>query len=377
MILHTLPAIGIEHSGPCYSVPALCEALIGCGVETTLAVLDWVPGIETPAYVKRFPFGFGPRKLGRSPAMARWLVDEVRSGRVEVIHNHGLWMMPNVYPGWARGAGAVLLVVSPRGTVSEWALAHKAFKKRLFWYILQAQTMRRADAFHVTAEAEYEDLRRLGFRQPVCVLPNGIDIPPLVEKPGGELRTLLYLGRIHEKKGIDLLLQAWAAVELRFPDWELVIAGPDDGGYLGECRALAARLRVARVRFPGPLYGEAKLAAYRAASLYVLPTRSENFAMTVAEALAAGTPAIVTKGAPWSGLVNHQAGWWIEIGVDPLVAALEQALALPEERLQAMGRSGRAWMEREFSWPVIGAQMARFYRWLLGQSERPACVRED
>ena len=374
MILHTLAAIGIEHSGPCYAVPALCEALIEYGIGTTLAVLDWVPGIQAPGYVKRFPLGFGPRRLGRSPAMARWLLEQARAGKAQIIHNHGLWMMPNVYPAWARKRSQARLVVAPRGTVSDWALNHHAFRKRVFW-LLQRETLERADAFHATAESEYEDIRRLGYRQPVCVLPNGIDIPPLAKECGGQQRTLLYLGRIHKNKGIDLLIQAWAVLEPRFPDWDLVIAGPDDGGYLAEYQTLAGRLRLAHVTFPGALYGADKLAAYRQASLYVLPTHSENFGMTVAEALAAGTPAIVTQGAPWSGLGPHGAGWWIEIGVDPLVAALEEALRQPEEKLRAMGRNGRAWMERDFSWSTIARQMADFYAWLLGRGPRPACVR--
>jgi glycosyltransferase involved in cell wall biosynthesis len=123
------------------------------------------------------------------------------------------------------------------------------------------------------------------------------------------------------------------------------------------------------------VYGQIKLALYRAAHLYVLPTHSDNYAMTVAEALAAGTPAIVTRGAPWAGLLEHGAGWWIEIGVDPLVAALEKALALPDERLAEMGCRGRKWMARDFSWEAIGRNMAEFYRWLRSGGKIPAWVR--
>lgn len=379
MIVHTLSAIGIEASGPCYTVPRLCEALIAAGVATTLAVLDWVPGVAAPEYVKRFPLGWGPRRLGCSPAMARWLIEQVRGGRVKVIHNHGLWMMPNVYPGWARKAGDVRLVVSPRGTLSEWALNHHALRKRLFWRLFQAQTLERADCFHATAESEYEEVRRLGFRQPVAVIPNGIDVPPYEKpvKPSQSRRRLLYLGRIHKQKGIDLLLRAWRAVEPEHADWDLIIAGPDDGGYLEEMQRLAADLRLERVSFPGPVYGEEKLRMYRSADLYVLPTYSDNFAVTVAEALVAGTPAIVSKGAPWSGLQEEGAGWWVEIGVEPLVAALETALAQPPEVLRAMGARGRAWMVRDYSWKAIGQQMAAVYRWLLGEGERPSCVRTE
>jgi glycosyltransferase involved in cell wall biosynthesis len=310
--------------------------------------------------------------------MARWLIEQVKAGAVEILHNHGLWMMPNVYPGRARRAGDVRLVISPRGTVSEWAWNHHRGRKWVMWHLLgQGRAMHAADAFHATSEEEYMDLRRLGFRQPVCVLPNGIDVPPLVSKPAGERRTLLYLGRIHKIKGIDLLLQAWAAVAPRFPQWDLVIAGPDDGGHLAQYQALAAELKLKRVSFPGAVYGEQKLALYRSAHLYVLPTHSDNYAMTVAEALAAGTPAIVTRGAPWAGLVEHGAGWWIEIGVDPLVAALQEALALPNERLAEMGCRGREWMARDFSWGAIGRSMAEFYQWLRAGGASPASVRID
>ena len=375
--IHTLPAIGIEGSGPCYSVPRLCEALMRAGVETTLAVLDWIPGIAAPDYVKRFPLGFGPRRLGRSPAMAEWLMERVRSGAVEIIHSHGLWMMPNVYPGWARRAGDVRLVVSPRGTLSEWALNHHGARKRVFWVLLQRQALARADCIHVTAESEFEEVRRLGFRQPVAVLPNGIDVAAYERTPPGTRRRLLYLGRIHKKKGVDLLLQAWRVVAPKFPEWELIIAGPDDGGYLDDMRRLAADLGLQRVKFPGPVYGEDKLRMYRSADLFVLPTYSDNFALTVAEALAAGTPAIVSKGAPWSGLGREGAGWWVEIGVDPLVAALQTALAQPPEVLRGMGARGREWMIRDYSWEAVARQMASVYRWLCGQGERPPCVRTE
>jgi glycosyltransferase involved in cell wall biosynthesis len=141
--------------------------------------------------------------------------------------------------------------------------------------------------------------------------------------------------------------------------------------------ALGAELRLERVVFRGPLFGDDKLRAYREANLFMLPSHSENFGMTVAEALAAGTPAIVTKGAPWGGLVKQGAGWWIDIGVDPLVACLEQALATTPTRLAEMGQAGRVWMLRDYSWERIGALLLEVYRWLLEGGETPQCVRLD
>jgi glycosyltransferase involved in cell wall biosynthesis len=374
-VIHIVPAVTEEGGGPSYSVPRLCESLIGTGVDVQLAALDWAPMPASLPYLKNFPLGFGPRRLGASPGLHHWLKAEVASGKVDLIHNHGLWMMPNVYPGWVRRGAHCKLLVSPRGALSAWAMGLNAFQKKIFWRVFQAQTLREADCFHATAESEFLDIRRHGFKQPVCILPNGIDVPPVVVKPIGGRRQLLFLGRIHPIKGIDMLLHAWQAVEHRFTDWDLVIAGPDNGGHLAEMQALAAQLGLERVAFSGPLSGEEKLCAYRAASLFVLPTHSENFGMTVAEALAAGTPSIVTHGAPWGGLEQHGAGWWIEIGIDPLVACLEQALATPSERLAELGRAGREWMIRDFSWEQIGAQLSSVYRWLLEGGETPQCVK--
>lgn len=374
-VIHVVPAITEEAAGPSYSVPRLCESLIGTGVDVQLAALDWASMPAHLPYLKTFPLGLGPRRLGFSPKMWHWLKHEAKSEYADIIHNHSLWMMPNVYPGGAVRNSSCRLVVSPRGALSAYALSINALQKKIFWHLLQAPALRQATCFHATAMSEYEDIRRHGFKQPVCILPNGIDVPPLQEKSTEGRRKLLFLGRIHPIKGIDNLLHAWQAVEHKFPDWDLQIAGPDNDGYLKEMQALAEKLQLKRVEFCGALFGGKKLRAYRAADLYVLPTHSENFGMTVAEALAAGTPAIVTKGAPWEGLAEHGAGWWIDIGVEPLIACLEQALASTPAQLAEMGMFGREWMRRDFSWESIANQFLLTYRWLVNGGAPPPCVR--
>ena len=217
----------------------------------------------------------------------------------------------------------------------------------------------------------------MGFRQPVAIIPNGIDIPDLPPKISGKSRTLLFLGRIHPVKGLDMLLPAWNAVQDRFPDWRLRIVGPGNSGYLAEVQRMASELRLERIEFSGTLYGEQKWQAYHEADLFVLPTYSENFGMTVAEALVARTPAIVTRGAPWGGLEERSAGWWIDIGIDPLVACLEDALACPMGSLEEMGQRGRDWMEAEYSWAHVGQKMADTYRWILSGGDKPEWIRTD
>lgn len=154
------------------------------------------------------------------------------------------------------------------------------------------------------------------------------------------------------------------------------IVGPDNGGYLAEIQRLANKLQLERIEFSGALRGGQKWQAYQEADLFVLPTYSENFGMAVAEALAARTPAIVTRGAPWAGLEQQGAGWWIDIGVDPLVACLEDALGRSTENLNDMGQRGRSWMENEFSWLHAGYKMAETYRWILNGGNKPEWVVE-
>ncbi len=376
-LIHVIPAISEEASGPSYSVPRLCESLIAAGADVQLAALYRRSTRSLLPFLKTFSAGFGPPRLGVSPIMRRWLNEEAASGRIDIMHSHSLWMMPNVYPGQACQHGRCRLVVSPRGTLSSWALGRNALQKRIFWRWIQEPALRNAACFHATAESEYEDIRGRGFRQPICIVPNGIDLPPLEQTTRDGRRQILFLGRIHPTKGVDVLLRAWQVVAPRFPQWELCIVGPEEGGYLAQMQALAAHLRLDRIEFPGPIYGAEKLRAYRQASLFVLPTYSENFGMAVVEALAAGTPAVVTQGAPWAGLVEQGAGWWIEIGLDSLVACLEQALSTSPQRLKQMGRAGHEWMQRDFSWERIGRQFLAAYRWLLDGGAPPEWVKLD
>jgi len=296
-----------------------------------------------------------------------------------------MWQMNSLYPGWVARGGKCKLIVSPRGAFSEWAMAHGSYAKNLFWPLLQRPSFRSAACFHATAESEYEGIRRLGFTQPVAIIPNGIDAPDPVPACAREqpVRTLLFLGRIHRKKGLDLLLPAWASLHHRFPDWRLVIVGGDAGygdssGYLEQMRMLAHKLGAARVEFVGELRGADKWRAYHEAALFILPTYSENFGLAVAEALISGIPAIVTRGAPWSGLESHGAGWWADVSLQGLTEAMSDALSCSSKQLAAMGKHGRQWMLEDFSWCDIGKKMSLTYRWLNGQLDKcPSWIRAD
>jgi len=389
-IIEVVPSLANRSSGLTYAVTCLAEQLRARGHDLTLACVDAVGHAPTPDWVRRFPHAAGSGKLLASPQLRRWLAQAAAAEPRPIIHSHNMWQMPVMYAAWAARQARAPFVVSPHGTLGVAARAQGSrLIKRLMWAGLQRRALGAATCFHATAASEAEEIRALGFRQPIAVIPNGVDMPvetadraEPAERAENAVRAerrreVLFLGQLRPKKGLDALLRVWSRVQGRFPQWHLRIVGPDDTPYAAQMKALAASLALERVTFAGALVGDARSDAYGRASMFVLPTLNENFGVAVAEALAHATPVIVTKGAPWSGLERHRCGWWIDFGDDALAAALSQAMACPASMLAEMGDRGRRWVQAEFSWVEIGAQMEQLYQWLLAgaaAAERPAFV---
>lgn len=370
-----------ESAGPSYSVVRLAEALAVRGGRSAVMSLAAVPRDEMAQGVRyhRFRLESGPSllpaKLAPSRSLARAVSAAAREGAL--LHAHGLWRMPNVYPGVAARRFGVPLVLSPRGMLGQAALAFSSRQKSIFWHLLQRRALQSLTCFHATAPSEVDDIRAFGLDMPVAIIPNGIDVAPFFQRAAPEPnrpRQVLYLGRIHPKKGIDRLLSAWAILKGTYPDWELRIVGPSEQGHVAELKCLAHEMNLRNVRFEGALHGSEKTAAYLDAALFVLPTLHENFGMVVAEALALGIPTITTIGAPWKGLVTARCGWWVDHGPEPLAKALKEGMELSDYERALMGARGRDWMRRDFSWESVAAKMELLYRWCAGRAECPEFV---
>lgn len=371
-VLQIVPTITNEASGPSYSVVRLCDQLIAHGADVELCTLKRPSREPTPAYNRQFAQFQPGLRIGMSGEMKRHVVRGSRP--YDVVHVNGLWMMPGIYGASAAAQRRIPLVYAPRGSLSRVAMATGSRLKPLFWRLLQRRALERARLFHATSAAEAEDIRNMGFLQPIATIPNGIDVPDIRRQLPQTGRRLLYLGRIHPIKGLPMLLEAWRGLAARHPEWNLDIVGPGEPAHVREVRQLAASLGLARVTFSDAAFGPEKWRRYASADLFVLPSHSENFGMTVAESLACGTPVVTTRGTPWAEVVNEGCGWWCEVGCAPLHDALTGAMSTRRETLESMGEHGRRWMRREFSWDGIAARTLQGYRWICSGGNQPAWI---
>lgn len=381
-ILHTVASLKSSSGGPARTVSSLCESLgmLGSSVEiftqnyssedtniipqSSFLQTTFVPAINIPKL-----------RLTYAPSFRTMLANRCQQTEVRLIHDHGLWLPTNHAAASAARRLNIPLIVSPRGMLEPWALQYKAWKKRIAWKLYQHKDLLSACTLHATSEREAENFRQMGFEQPIAMIPNGIHLPAWNDpvKTRTETHTALFLGRIHPVKGLSELVRAWQLA--RPKGWRMVIAGPDEGGHKKEVESAIHQAGLQDIfQFAGAVEGEAKTSLYRSADLFILPTFTENFGIVVAEALACGVPVITTKGAPWEGLITHRCGWWIDIGAEPLAAAIREAITLSDDERQKMGKLGRVFVEKNFGWTQIAEQMLSVYQRILGQGEKPACL---
>lgn len=391
-ILHVIANINRRVGGPSQSVSRLSVETAAHGHSVGLASIDAPelgPMPATPGVLRQ---DFQPerwtRPLGSRHARLReWLLRE--GGQFSLIHNHGLWLFPNHYAARAAGRHHIPLVVSPRGMLGPWALEQKKLLKRGLWLLREGRDMRAAAGFHATSEEEALHIRRQGLRQPIAVIPNGVDIPETLSAsslqaglpfplPDGK-RMALFLSRIHPKKGLENLIEAWTMLPPGLAaSWHLAIVGPDTLGYGARIQELIAHQKLSpRISLHAEAAGGAKHALLQSAELLILPTHEENFGIVVAEALAHGTPVITTRAAPWASLEHHKCGWWIPVGAPPLAECLSRALSLPSGELREMGERGRRHAQEHFSWKTLSFRMIGFYNFLLHGGPAPEHVRKD
>jgi len=389
-VLHVISSLQ-EAAGTTVFCVEICKHLRALGVEVTIA---------TPPSC-----GDGVMLPSSDVSVIRTNDLSTLSPRPDLIHIHALWNnLPHQACMYAR-KHAIPFIISPHGMLTQWALNHSKWKKRLALALYQMRDLRNAAMLHATADSEVDDIRRLGLKQPVFVAPLGVSVSP---EPSiikhNKKKVALFVSRVHPKKGLINLVDAWALLkkqESSICNWRCVIAGPDQNGHAAEVMGRAKECGVENdFEILGPVFGAQKSKLYLTADVFVLPTYSENFGVVVIEALAHGCPVITTKGTPWAELLGYQervnskplivnsepcreladnqlltvygsqltdftandrCGWWIDIGVNPLAAALLEAMSLTDQERFTLGLNGRRMVEAKYTWLSVAKKTKSAY----------------
>ncbi len=306
-------------------------------------------------------------------------------GDHDILHQHGLWQYPSLAAlRWQRRTERPV-VISTQGMLEPWALANAKFKKRIAAWLYQRANLASAACIQCSA-SEVAGVRSFGLKNPIAVLPNGADLPDPNSQtprpswlPVDARRTLLFLGRLHPKKGIRETLDAWALLTARHPDiarsWRLVFVGWDDGNNADAFRAHARTLGLTDVIFPGPVYGQAVQSAYAHADAFILASHSEGLPMAVLEAWSHALPVFMTREC--NLMEGFTSGSAIQVTTDAEAMAQVLSKRLEDPGLALVGERGRDLVRSHFSWPVIGRQLSDVYHWLVGKGSKPECVRLD
>lgn len=298
----------------------------------------------------------------------RWfsLLNEFRiflkEEKPDIVHINGIWAPQNWgFQKVAQELG-IKVVLSPHGMLEPWIVSHNPWKKKIGLFLYQNKAIRTADHLHATALMEKESIRNLGYINDIAIIPNGIDLSEIKKKKKyyGS-KKIVFLSRIHPKKGIELLLDAWRTTNTA--GWSLEIAGNGDASYIQILTQNASDIN--NVHFVGAKYGEEKWDFLRAADVMILPTHSENFGIVVAESLAVGLPVITTKGTPWEDLNAHNCGWWIDLSVNNISSTLTTVFLKDAEELQELGENGMKLIQAKYNINQIGIDIIKLYNKIL------------
>ena len=380
-VLHCISSLDKSGGGPARSVPSLCIGLINIGIQSKiLAYSSQNPNIENlqksgvEYCLQKQPLTLRDRILGDS------FVWGMNFDNI-IVHIQNFWPLCLHRVAKECRKHKIKYLISPRGTLEPWSLQQKWLKKKIAMIVYQRKDLANAACIHATAISEMEHIRSLGFKNPIAVIPNGININNYPLKSYNSVvnrkRTLLFLSRIHPKKGLDLLFKAWKELPLSLTDdWQIHIAGEGDSSYsIDDLKQMIQRdFADLDIKILGPQYGKDKIRCYHNADLFILPTHSENFGMVIAEAMCCGVPVITTNGTPWKELKEKGIGWYTDVSVEALKDALKDALCKTDIELKERGILSRKIILQEYSMEAVANKFKSLYLWINEEGDKPDFV---
>ncbi len=313
--------------------------------------------IFLPGLIRKFPFSYKYLKK------IFWV-------RPQIIDIQGIWSSTSIFNLFYHLISKTPYIVTPRGMLEKWALKQSYIKKKIFYFFVEKYHLRFASYLRATSDLEAKTFRQLGFDK-IVVIPNSIKIPKLKTKINykRKRKRLLFLGRLHPKKGLKELLKTWSHIQNAYENWELLICGYDEDNYKKEIVKMIEKLNLKRVILKDFVTGKEKDELYSSADLFVLLSHSENFGLSIAEALSYRIPVITTTNTPWKKLSKYKCGWCIDLNVKSAVKTMKAAFEIDEKKKILMGRNGRRWMIREFSDQSIGTKMLKLYKKILNKKK--------
>jgi len=376
------------YGGPVVSVPNACRALIRIGTPVTVYTTTANGAKELPVEpgelverdglpVRYFPRS-APKGYFRSPALAQALRETARD--FDVLHLHGVFCHSNWAAYRVARVTGVPYLVTAHGVFDPAVLRQSRLKKRVYIRHVERRVLEGAARLVALTETEKRQIEALGIETPVVVVPNGLDrgqferLPPreAVDREWPHLRGhpyVLFLSRIHPKKGIDLLLQGFARLHREHPEWRLVVAGPDEVGWRGDLEHMAGELNISEVTlFPGPVTGAVKLALLANADVFSLTSHSEGLPTAVVEALFCGRPVVITEGCYIPQVATAEVGFVVPPAAEAIGEGLLR-LAESGEARQRMGSRGRELALREFESERIARLTLEHYREVVHETE--------
>lgn len=311
------------------------------------------------------------------------LKSKLRSLSPTIIHQQGIWTFASFINLIYRKRHRTKTIIAPRGMLDPWAVHNSGWKKKIVGHLFEFENLRTADCIHALCQSEYESIRKFGLSNPVAIIPNGITLPQNPQyKRNHEKRILLFIGRIHPKKGIKELILGVAIIKEQNPalldSWEIHIAGWDQNGHINELKQIVETHNlINEVKFVGSLYGEAKERALCQANAFILPSFSEGLPMSILEAWAYELPVIMTDFCNIPEGFDHSCAIKIEPSPNDIYEKLTTFFQLPNNELAEIGKRGKELVSQNFTWEVVAKQTFELYQYLSGNGIKPSFVYED
>lgn len=387
-VLSFISSLSLNSGGPSRSVPMLVKGLAEVGVEIILMTY-WSDDMNIHA----LDGSSNKLKVLNSDFTSSQMEDYILAEKFDIIQMQSMWDPKYHMVAKIARKHNIPYLITPRGMLEPWSLMQSKWKKKLALALYQMKDLQKSACIFTTAEMEAQHVRELGVKVPMSVIPNGIETDgyPCRSSMDNVKKQVLFLSRVHIKKGIEILIDAFELLHKDFPEWSVAIVGNGEADYIESLKQKIENLQLQHcIKILPPVFGEAKVKLYQESSIFCLPSYSENFGMVIAEAMSCGVPVITTNGTPWQLLngdcttmgasldmlgEDKRTGWCIDLSVENLEKTLRKAMTLSPATLYNIGQRGSKMINENFNYRSVAQKTKLLYEWIIVGGDEPSFVK--